>query len=813
MRFVPRDDYYVNMWNFFQPFYDTPEKAKKAIRRFRELGCNAGTMMAPMVDHEAYLKSLESYKLTFNGKLPNVGSFPFKENQFPFYVMNVLRPIYWEWNDAKPKFREMYRQFNEKRDRKTFVRVPCVNNPKVIEAMDGYTQRIMEVLAQDDVLDMATYYDLRDEPTMTSFVLACDTCFCEHCMALLRKKLQEMYGDLAGLNQAWDTSFKSWDEVEPLTSQEMLERREAGHYNFAPWADHRDFQNDTFLRTLKRGAEVIKQTHPDAVVGIAGTQCPSVFGGYDFSKLGPAMDWFEPYDFGCSLDLWHSFRRDQSVPIISTSFWAPDRAEMLMARLWTYLYQAGGYSGTIIWNSNVLFDPKTEDVKPLPGTPGYGKVLAELRGGVPKLLQRSKEQSSPVAVHYSHASVNADFSLACPARWQSVAAWQDESGDIYPTRDAWFAILEDLGLRPVFVSAKQIEDGELEKGQFKLLVMPRSVAVSDKEAAAMKQFVKNGGVLAADSFPGRMDEHCRDREVGCLDDVFGIKRLDRDNYFCTTDDLNWYRDWAAKEFSGRRRFHAGHVENLIQAKKGTVQMGRTETADSPIGIVNTFGKGQAVLFNATPQGYMEGRSRGLGKTMRDFFGQCLAMAKVKPELTITKPGGHNPLPGLGVFPFRHGGNRYFGVAPDLHITQDVLGEMRMDAQGGKGNVTVTFPVSGHLYDVRKGQYLGKGNQANVSLSQFDAPLFAIMKSKARSLSLKFDGTKATAKLAVTDGKPGERVFRFDLLTKGGKQVTDGGANVVARNGQAVWTPEAKLPKNGKLVCRDVATGVSAEVAL
>jgi hypothetical protein len=812
MRFVPRDDYYVNMWNFFRPFYDTPKKAKKAIRRYRDLGCNAGTMMASMIDHEAYLDALKPMKLTFSYKgVATQGTFPFKENDFPFYVMNVLRPIYWSWGDAKPQFREMYRKFHEKGDRHVFVRVPCVNDPKVIDAMRGYTRRQMEVLREDGVLDMATYYDLRDEPSVTSFVLAADTCFCEHCMAKMRSWLREEYGDLKTLNATWDTSFKSWDDVEPLTSEEALQRRDAGNYNFAPWADHRTFQNNTFLHTLLDGVEDIKATDPDALVGIAGTQCPSVFGGYDFGKLGPAMDWFEPYDFGCSLDLWHSFRRDQSVPIISTSFWSPDRAEMLKARLWTYLYQAGGYGGTIIWQSNALFDPKTENVKPLPGTKGFGDVLHELRGGPPRLLQRATEQHSPVAVHYSHASVNADFVLTCPNRWQSIAAWQDKSGAIYPTRDEWFAILEDLGLRPVFVSSEQIENGELDSRGFKLLVLPRSVAIGDAEARAMRKFVKNGGTLAADSFPGRMTERCVDRKTGCLDSLLGIKRLDRDDYFCTEDDLNWVRDWRGKDFGDRRRFDAGHVENLIEPKKGTVQMGRTEVADSPIGIVNKTGKGLTVLFNATPAGYLEGRNRGLGRTMRDFFGQCVAMAGVKPELVIRKPGEEQPVPGLGIFPFHHGSNRYFGVAPDLNIAQDVLGAMQMDAEGGQGKVTVAFPKSGHLYNVRKGDYLGKGDRAEVHIDTFDAPLFAVMKTKAKAMSLTFDGKTATAKLSVTGGKPGERVFRFDLMTKSGKRVVDGGANVVTRTGRATWTPDAKLPKNGRIVCRDVATGVGAEV--
>jgi hypothetical protein len=800
------------MWNFFRPFYETPEKARKAIRRYRALGCNSGTMMSSMIDHDAFLASMKAFGLRFGYKgLKTEGAFPFKENGFPYYLMNVLRPIYWDWNDAKPKFRRMYEQFDKVRDRSVFVRVPCVNDPQVIETMEWHTRHILEILRDEDALGLCHYYDLRDEPSVTSFVLASDVCFCEHCMARMRDWLKDTYGGLRELNAAWETRFRSWNDVAPLTSQEMLERREAGHFNFAPWADHRTFQNDSFLRTLERGKETIKEYDPDAPVGICGTQCPSVFGGYDFSKLGPAMEFVEAYDFGCSVHLWRSLRRDPSVPIMMTSFWSPDRAPMLEARLWKYVYQGGGHSGTIIWESNALFDPKSEDVKPLDGTRAFGEVLAELRAGAPRLLQRSRDQSSPVAVHYSHASVNADFALSCPNRPHSIAAWEDDKGALYPTRDAWFTLLEDLGLRPVFLSSQQIEAGELERRKIKLLVLPRSVAISDKEARRMRAFVRAGGVLAADSFPGRMDEHCRDRQTGCLDSLLGIRRLDRDDYFCAVENVNWLRDWTGKDFGGRRRFDVGHVENLIRPRKGTVAMGRTEVADSPIGIVREVGEGRTVLFNATPLHYNLVRTKGTGKMMRDFFGSCVRMARVKPELLITRPGSGEPMPGFGVFPFRHGRNRYFGLAPDMGITQDVLGGMTVDGHVRGGSVTVRFPVSGHIYDVRRGKYLGKGDEIPAGLDTYSAPLYAVTKTKARKMSLTFDGGKASARLTVTGGSPGERVFRFDLHNSRGKRLLDAGANVVARGGKATWTPDTKLPKNGALVCRDVATGVRAEV--
>ena len=203
----------------------------------------------------------------------------------------------------------------------------------------------------------------------------------------------------------------------------------------------------------------------------------------------------------------------------------------------------------------------------------------------------------------------------------------------------------------------------------------------------------------------------------------------------------------------------------------------------------------------------------MGKTMRSFFGQCLEMAGVKPEVAVTREGEESPLPGYGVFPFRHGSHCYYGLAPDLKFTQDALGEIRTDVQEGPRHVILTFPTAGHIYDVRKGQYLGKGKRVAVDLEAFAAPLYAVTKTKARGMKLSMDGKKVSARLSVSGGKPGERVFRFDVLTKGGKRVVDAGANVVARGGLATWTTDGTLPKNSRIVCRDVATGVQDEIAV
>ena len=137
-----------------------------------------------------------------------------------------------------------------------------MNDPKVETETIRRVGRVMSGLA--DLRDLAVYYDWRDELSVGSFILASDTCFCAHCLAKMRVWLEAEYGDLGRLNTEWETCFETWDEVRPLTTQEALKRRRVGHWNFAPWHDHRAFNDMTLARICGAIKEEIVRHDPEA---------------------------------------------------------------------------------------------------------------------------------------------------------------------------------------------------------------------------------------------------------------------------------------------------------------------------------------------------------------------------------------------------------------------------------------------------------------------------------------------------------------------------------------------------------------------
>jgi len=314
-----------------------------------------------------------------------------------------------------------------------------------------------------------------------------------------------------------------------------------------------------------------------------------------------------------------------------------------------------------------------------------------------------------------------------------------------------------------------------------------------------------------------MDAHCREREEGALDTLFGVRREDVDGYVTSSQRASL--GWDGREPGQRPKWGGGPlraecslIEERIEPREGAVLLGCSEYSDAPLGFYAEHGQGKAVLFNAAPLVYLEDRRRpGAGRNFQKFFGHVIDLSGVQPLVEILDAESGEALTGWRVWAFAHEKANYFGIAPDLDISQDVLGAI--SGEGGEGearNVRLRFSKTGHIYEARTGRYLGEGDSVVDTLSSTTTRLYSVMPYRVEGMDLSLDGRTVRAELTVSAGQPGEHVFRFDRYDAQGKREFDGGANVVAENGSAVWTFEGELPEGGKIVCRDVATGVFAE---
>ena len=150
------------------------------------------------------------------------------------------------------------------------------------------------------------------------------------------------------------------------------------------------------------------------------------------------------------------------------------------------------------------------DLTNLPFFEASRQSLKAIRSGVFPLLHTGRRANDGIAIHYSAASHIADSLFA---ENKLAYAWMESLADFNHA-------VEDCGLQYEYVAYEEIEQDELQKGNFRVLLMPHSRAVSEKEAEAIRRFVQDGGLLIADILPGVLNGHGSKREPGLLADLF-----------------------------------------------------------------------------------------------------------------------------------------------------------------------------------------------------------------------------------------------------------------------------------------------------
>ena len=366
------------------------------------------------------------------------------------------------------------------------------------------------------------WYSLADEPGIGGQAAASDFCFSPACRDAFREWLKERYADLAALNAEWDTEFDRWEDVIALTTDQTFAR--PGD-NFSPWCDHKDFMDDVLMKAYQMGADTIKRFDPGTFVAIGGAQGPMAVGGWDFWKLCQVLDCMEPYYIANNYEMLRSF--NPKMHLISINGRADADARY---KRW-YLFVHGDH-GAMLWDDDSTFVDDEGNYNERAKT--CMKWLAELTGGLGRQYMFTPRIDDPVAIYHSQPSLRVHWVLhvrPIGEAWIDRYSYHERVDNPYSrVRESWIKMVEDTGLQYKMLAAAQVRQGELKpydpitKEGFKLLVMPRIIALSSEEAHAIQDFVKAGGKVIADGQVGLFDEHGKRLEAGRLDDLFGVER-------------------------------------------------------------------------------------------------------------------------------------------------------------------------------------------------------------------------------------------------------------------------------------------------
>jgi hypothetical protein len=320
--------------------------------------------------------------------------------------------------------------------------------------------------------------------------------------------------------------------------------------------------------------------------------------------------------------------------------------------------------------------------------------LKEMTSPLAKLFLRAEKEYDPIAIHYSQASIQVAWlieSTADGATWpRRFSSHEGRHNRHARVRNGWLKLLQDMGYSPRFVSTEQIEKGELERGKYRILVMPQSYAVGDKEAASIAAWRKQ-----------QPDDH-------------------------------WFlfHSRPAEWFDGHGKLQQTIQKTVVMAASSPTM---SQSAFSKGGVGVSEVESHTYSFAGFPC-YMEGYPKFRLDTPEEKSKNSLSeyMDAMEKALRAFPVPVRVPWADcVRIHRYKLGSSRLIAFERniDYHMSEDL-------AQAG-GNEPLEKPVQtqallkepAHVYDLRTGKYLGQSASITVELDPWKPSLYALLKEK------------------------------------------------------------------------------------
>lgn len=640
-------------------------------------------------------------------------------------------------------------------------------------------------------------YSTGDEYSMIKSRKRADICFGADTMKAFGKWLREAYRTLDRLNAQWATDFKSWDEVEPLTYEDAWKRDPR---NLSPWADHRVFMQKEWSEWHLRIQDTVHQLQPGAFVGEEGRPGYGVYSGLEenvFRRMTLHHTYYRRY-----VD--HALVRDLPPPLSMRGYWTgwyfpiEFRHDIMRSHPWNALMNR--MNGTWFWNfgcrgSRYPFGCFTPDLRVDPYFDTIAREVRLIKKGIGKAVLNAERPCQAAAYFSSRSNMATKYAIQ-PEYTGKTGLKSRVASSLCLMSDN--AIRMFLGVQTRFVVPSQLLDGTFARSAYKVLILSQAASLSDEEAAVIREFVKNGGIVIGGLRPGYLDEHLKVRDKGALDDVFGIARtslkppLDAKGQPVSVEH-------AGVQIEGKLPRCA--IDAGIRATTGRAGV---RVADSDAVVVNAYGKGRAVYLGF----YFTHRGERTAHDYYDLLGDIFKSIGVRPEAAVTAEDGSYVEHASAMFDLD-------GIGIYLLRAHPIILRGR--------RVKVTWPRPYHVFEPLEPRPVYSGRRTSVvrDMPNTRARVFALMPYMVAEVSLQLEtrSVRAGKLLAfrakvIPDNQTPARthVMRVELFDPDGKEIPYYAHNHLAPNGRIKSShPTALNDKRGqwRLVARDVLTGVEA----
>jgi len=697
------------------------------------------------------------------------------------------------------------------------VREPCLTDPDYRKTEREKLARTAARLRPFSV----NVFSLGDENRFLYLyqILKEELCFSPTCSAAFHDLLKKEYNTIENLNKEYGTIFKSFDDIKPLTLDEVRKDPKL----IPLWVDFRRHMESTWAEMLAFCRDAVQKEIPGARVGYEAADYDYInsLQGFDWQKIMNALQWnytydgvFAPYAVvdlsrpGAMLGTgpyggyeqykkyndWDSRAYHQYI-----SWRHLFRGANMFIVFAPYLNYWFGYGhGSITapdFSFLECFTPNIPEMK-------------EIKSGAGKLLMNAKRENDRTAILYSASSVHA-------------ATLSDSADIIEGVLRSLVPLMEDTHRQFKIISYQQLADGVLEKDGYAFLILPYAQALSQKEVENIRSFAKNGGTVIADVRPGICNEHGKAYAKGALDDIFGVLHNP-----CVTQKLAN----ATLAFND-----PALPTNIITLADATlkIQSGQAQAkaGEAPALIVNGYGKGKAILMNFTLHQYQKNedvlaieieRLSWQVPEIRAIFERILDLAGIKQKIKFAPE-----ISGLRAYRYQAGNLHYVGfLQHPCRARAAQFGEIKTYKLTFNRTqipvpvkTTATLDGKYHVYDIRRGKYLGYTDTIPMEVGPGRAEFYSLLPYEVQGLEIRAPGRVRqgevldwSAQLKIKGDKAGLHIFRITLKSPSGKEIGYYADNVKAEQGRAsgkiplalndepgLWTLRIKDTASGQTV--------------
>lgn len=424
---------------------------------------------------------------------------------------------------------------------------PCFDHPGALADQARFLTALVTTLGRFE--NLVVWNTWQEISYWSEGIVGSSVCFCSHTLSAYRQWLAARYGDLDGLNRAWNTRYAVWEDISPSRTQS---RREMQAVDIT-WQYYMD--NVQIPSVLRARADAIKAADPLHRPVFAHKGGPQIGAGQDWayaraqdfmgSSCYPAWGCGHKWDDGYarpfarehallteawdSIALKYDYIRSCNPPgnpvwaaefqggPVSTGFQKGRVPSAGDIRRWMLTAVSTGVTAISFWvtraeimaseqNGFSLLDSAGDTTERLAEAGRVGRAL----NAHADLFGQPTQQPAKVGI-----LVNEWNYQLCTA----MAQGGDHAN--YSLR-GWHRLLWEMNIPFDFVEV----DHDWERTtQYHALIMPFPLSLSEALAVKLTAYVKAGGHLISEAAPGRIDEHafCNRGELSpAIASLFGV---------------------------------------------------------------------------------------------------------------------------------------------------------------------------------------------------------------------------------------------------------------------------------------------------